>query len=79
MDRNKKWVSLFYSTEGLSVILECLSDEKCETLGERITNRCLMILIKVFDVVDKVEESLIEETYLTLMAKLIYVFRQNIE
>ncbi len=58
MDRNKKWVSLFYSTEGLNVILECLSDE-CEALGERITNRCLMILIKVFDVVDKIEEPLV--------------------
>ncbi len=52
MERNKKWVALFYGTEGVFVILDCLVDGKGN--DERITNRCLLILIKVMEVVDKI-------------------------
>lgn len=60
MERNKKWVSLFYSTDGLTVIIECLGVENGELLSERITNRCLVIMLKVFEIVDKIDEKMVE-------------------
>lgn len=44
IERNKKWASLFYKSEGLSVVLECLGDENGELLSERAINRCILIV-----------------------------------
>jgi len=60
MERNKKWISLFYSSDGMSIITECLNDRlKEEVISERIINRCLLIVIKMLDTIDQVDDKLI--------------------
>jgi hypothetical protein len=76
MERNKKWISLFYSSEGMSIITECLRDMlKEEVISERIINRCLLIVIKMLDTIDQVDDKLVEEMNLTLIAKLVAIFK----
>lgn len=61
MERNKKWISLFYSSDGMIIITECLSDRlKEQVISERIINRCLLIVIKILDTIDRVEDKLVE-------------------
>ena len=56
MEKNKKWVSLFFASGGMDIIVELLSEQMKdeELVMERIGNRCILILIYVMEIVNKI-------------------------
>jgi hypothetical protein len=80
MEKNQKWVALFFSSGGMHMVVELLATRlKDEQTGsERITNRCILILSHVLETVSKIEDPLLEELNLILIAKLLTLFKGDL-
>ena len=61
MEKNKKWVSLFFASGGMDIIVELLSEQMKDEdmVMERIGNRCILILIYVMEIVNKIEDEVL--------------------
>ena len=80
MEKNKKWVSMFFGSGGMDIIVELLSEKMKdeELVMERIANRCILILIYVMEIVNKIDDPVLEQLKLTLIAKIINIFKADL-